>query len=221
MHPELLNNSLFLRYYQSWQEDPSSIVFAPIAEFFLRYNMIEEALEVCQVGMQRHPHLVSGRLVLAKTYVACENWAKALDELQQVLTDNPHHVEAMELVRKIDHKLNTKPELASRVRKVEEPIAVAQLEEAKVEPIPPRKVAQPAQTLRREKKAIVSSAEPVAPVKPESFQEEFLPESWQTVTMAQIFAKQGHKTRAKQIYKTILQSSPDNEAARTGLAQID
>ena len=45
--------------------------------------------------------------------------------------------------------------------------------------------------------------------------------SWETVTMAGILAKQGHGERAREIYRSILEGDPANEAARAGIAALD
>ncbi|MBN1283234.1 MAG: tetratricopeptide repeat protein [Proteobacteria bacterium] len=86
MHPELLNNSLFLRYYKQWQDDPGSIVFAPISQYFLMYGMIDAAFSVCREGVKRHPELISGRLVMARIHLARGNWEEAEAELRAVLS---------------------------------------------------------------------------------------------------------------------------------------
>ncbi len=74
MHPNLLNNSHFLRYHNQWQENPTSILFAPIAEYLISYDLLDEALKICLAGLVHHPKMVSGRLVLAKIYFRQKNW---------------------------------------------------------------------------------------------------------------------------------------------------
>ena len=44
--------------------------------------------------------------------------------------------------------------------------------------------------------------------------------SWQTITMADIFAKQGHNEKAREIYLSILSQDPENEAARKGIESL-
>ena len=99
MHPELLNNSIFLRYYRQWQDDPSSIVFASIADFFLRYDMIDEAFKVCRMGVKRHPKLVSGRIVMAKIHLRRGNWEEAEEELRQKRSMAEYHLAQSQLAR--------------------------------------------------------------------------------------------------------------------------
>jgi len=47
MRPELIEDPVFLRYYEKWQKEPSSVVFAAISEIFRTHNMLDEAVQVC------------------------------------------------------------------------------------------------------------------------------------------------------------------------------
>ncbi len=170
MHPELLNNSLFLRYYQQWQQNPSSIVFAPIAEFFLMYGMIDAAFKVCREGIKKHPTLVSGRLVMARIHLKRGNWDEAETELRAALEVAPQNQTALKLLRDIER-------------------------------------------LQLEEDVSVPAAATPAPVVSQG-------PSWNTVTMARIFAEQGHPEKARQIYQSILTGDPANQAAREGLAVL-
>ena len=186
MHPELLNNSLFLRYHRQWQDDPSSIVFAPIAEFFLKYNMLDEALKVCRAGIKRHPNLVMGRVVMAKIHLRRGNWEEAEEELRAALSVVPRNPAAMSLM----------DEIAS-VRERE-----------------------------RAEGGDAHRARQFVPLKAESPVEQSIPSpkesslSWQTATMAGIYASQGHIEQARNIYNAILASDPANEVARRGLESL-
>lgn len=104
MHPELLNNSLFLRYYNQWQQDPTSIVFAPIAEYFLSYGLTDDAIRVCLAGLHHHPDLVSGRLSLAKAYLRKKEFSKAKNELRRVLNLVPNQSKALELFNQLSQQ---------------------------------------------------------------------------------------------------------------------
>jgi Tfp pilus assembly protein PilF len=172
MHPELLNNSLFLKYYKQWQDDPSSVVFTSIADFFLKYGMLDAAFKVCQEGLKIHPDLVSGRIVMAKIHVTRGNWAEAEGELQKALAISPQNQLAKNMMIEIDALISkevdaTKSEQNSRLQAVSHDDT-----------------------------------------------------SWHTLTMADIFAKQGHNEKAKEIYLSVLSRDPDNEAARKGIESL-
>lgn len=101
MHPELLNNSLFVRYYNQWLEDPTSIVFASLAEFFLGVEKTDEAVRLCLEGLHHHPEFVSGRLVLAKAFLQKGEYQRAKSELRRVLEKVPNQEKAKELLNLI------------------------------------------------------------------------------------------------------------------------
>ena len=48
-----------------------------------------------------------------------------------------------------------------------------------------------------------------------------MPAEWQTVTMAKIYAGQGHMEKAREIYQAILEREPNNEDARQGLTSMN
>lgn len=167
MHPELLNNSHFLRYYKQWQDEPNSIVFAPIADYFLSYGMMDEAMKVCSEGVKKHPSFISGRIVMAKIHLKLGDLENARAELEAALSVAPQNKMAKELLSEIKASREEKaPEEDSEVRRLA-PIA-----------------------------------------------------SWNTVTMAKIYASQGHFDQAREIYRAILRTDPSNDAANKGLAAL-
>ncbi|MDO8527345.1 MAG: hypothetical protein Q7T03_06650 [Deltaproteobacteria bacterium] len=160
MHPDLLNNSIFLRYYNTWQADPHSIVFAPIAEYLQLYGMFDDAIRICEAGLKNHPRLISGRLALAKAYMRKKEWPKAEGELRFVLKIIPNQEKALEFLKTVEREL--------------------------------------------------------LPAEPEK-----KTATWETVTMAKIYAMQGHTHRAREVYKNILNLDPSNEEAVQGLEHLE
>lgn len=185
MHPELLNNSLFLRYYKKWQENPDSIVFASIAEFLMDYGMVEDAFKVCREGLKRSPAFASGHIMMAKIHKYRGNWEEADDELRSALALAPDNQKAWALLEEV---------LA--LKNGEEPVRDTLLRRAQTENAP----------------AIMSGTK-----ENETYD---VPDLWRTVTMADIFASQGHVDQAKMIYNSILETDPSNEAARRGMERL-
>lgn len=105
MHPELLNNTIFLRYYDRWQKDPTSVVFSAIAEYFIAYRMLDEAIAICHEGLRANPGLVMGRLSLAKAYYKKKEYAKAQDVLKNLLQDYPDQEKGLELMELVEEEL--------------------------------------------------------------------------------------------------------------------
>lgn len=101
MHPDLLDHPLFLRYYQRWQQDPSSILFAPIAELLLTFDRVDDALRVCREGLRLHPELVTGRIAMAKIHLRRGNWEEAEEELRAALAIAPANPKAHALMEEV------------------------------------------------------------------------------------------------------------------------
>lgn len=191
MHPELLNNSLFLRYYNQWQQDPTSIVFAPIAEYFLSYGLTDDAIRVCLAGLHHHPDLVSGRLSLAKAYLRKKEFTKAKGELQRVLNLVPNQSKALELFGQISGEA---PKGARHL-----------FEEQREEGRGFNQVGSLTEELSCSKR----SQAPLETTR------------WQTITMAKIYTAQGHRDQARQVYQAILAKDPQNQEAIQGLKQLE
>lgn len=102
MHPDLLNNSLFLRYYSQWQKDPSSVVFASVADLFLSVGQVDNAYKVCKAGLESHPDLTVGHIVMAKVHIARGDLVEAEEELRTALNIAPRNTKARELMEGID-----------------------------------------------------------------------------------------------------------------------
>jgi len=204
MHSELMNNSLFLRYYNTWREDPSSIVFAPVADYFLMYGRVEDAFKVCAEGLKRNPDSVSGRMVLVKAHLAKGQLKEADKELIRILNLLPTHTRAQELRTEIDLALR------GEIR----PAAVAV--EPVVETAPgPVESSVETKTFAEEEAEELEAQTDIDVTTPSA-----KPAAWQTVTMAKIYAAQGHDERARSIYQSILAHDPANEAARDGLHDL-
>lgn len=183
MHQDLLNNSLFLKYYEQWQGDPTSIVFAPIAEYFLLYGMVDEALEICRLGLKSHPVFVSGRVVMAKVHLKRGNWDEAEEELRLALSVMPTNRLARELLLKIDdmrHQERLVPREGSKSSSMAGETGQDRIQWASLHQCP----------------------------------------SWNTATMAKIYASQGLYDRARTIYRSILTRDPNNDTAVRGLKSL-
>lgn len=205
MHPELLNNTHFLRYYRQWQDDPNSIVFAPIAEYLLSYGLIDQAFRVCREGLKRHGSLISGRLVMAKIHFKRGNFEEARDELQKILRIVPDNQNANEMMNMVDKELNiVVPIVDLRKEKAEARKEVVQEDRTN------QYLALDRLSIRGQMFAAIERVEESTSFYP----------SWQTITMAQVYAAQGYVNRAKGIYKAILSRDPANEAAKKGLKEI-
>lgn len=80
------------------QQDPGSRVFAPLAESYRRLGRLEEAIEICQRGLEHHPDFHGGRVALAKCYLDKQRFEDAQRELERVVHLAPENLLAQKLL---------------------------------------------------------------------------------------------------------------------------
>jgi len=88
------------RYLKIYQENPDSRVFAPLADMYRRLGRYEQALEVCQDGLVRHPYYAGGKVALAHINLDQANYVKAIEEAENVVTYYPDNVAARKVLVK-------------------------------------------------------------------------------------------------------------------------
>jgi len=203
MKPELLENTVFLRYYERWQKDPTSVVFAAISEIFRENGMIEESVSVAIEGLKYHPNLITGRLALAKAYIAKGEGILAKKEAETVLHLMPNNQEAKTIISGKDPSEIFRPVEPVTVQTITEvtPVSVGSVEDFEEEEI------------------TISEGVPIEMVDDEAnIQTPYDCEAWNTITMAKILESQGHFARARRIYRAILERDPNNKTAIEELA---
>lgn len=193
MRPELLENSTFLRYYEKWQRDPTSVVFAAISDMFRNHGMIDDAVKIAVEGLKHHPTLISGRLALARAYLKKGSIGLAKEQAETILSMMPQNQEAIDII-KGEASATITPQFDDFE---DEEITIS-------EEIPLSAVED-------------TEDEVTEQVKDPSHLDL---EVWQTVTMAKILGSQGHFSRARKIYKAILEKEPDNEEAIAELTKM-
>lgn len=85
-------------YLKKYQDDPTSRVFAPLAEAYRKAGMIDEAIEICREGLKVHPQFVGGRVALARALFEKKRYPEVIDELVSVTRDVPDNLAAQKLV---------------------------------------------------------------------------------------------------------------------------
>jgi tetratricopeptide (TPR) repeat protein len=215
MHPELLNNPTFVRYYEAWQQNQGSLVFAPLADFLCQYKLFAEARKVCEAGVKNNPNSVLAHYSLAKTYTYTREWHSARHEAQWVLARVNDHEGALDVLQKVEQNQIPMKQLLVRP----EPIVAAIEAAGGSTPVIPTVLPDSGKS-QRESSSDKQSLAPRSKVNPTAgVTAKKVP--WQTVTMAKIYAQQGHYFKARTIYKTILSREPQNAEAQAGLATLE
>lgn len=98
---ELLHNPHFLRYYRTWERNPVSVVFIPLAQICREQGHLEEAREICEKGLEAHPDSVSGRVLMARVLFDMDRLDEARQIVVGILNDFPGQAEAAALHKQI------------------------------------------------------------------------------------------------------------------------
>jgi tetratricopeptide (TPR) repeat protein len=92
------DQSLIFQYLKKYQEDPSSRVFAPLAEAYRKAGLVDEAIEIAQEGLRVHPGFFGGRVALARALFDKSDYERVVRELQPVVRDAPDNLAAQRLL---------------------------------------------------------------------------------------------------------------------------
>lgn len=98
---DLLRNPHFARYHRTWEKNAHSIVFIPLAQICREQGFLDEAIEICESGLRRHPSSVAGRLMLGRILFDQEEMERARVIVKTVIDEFPGQQEAMSLLLRI------------------------------------------------------------------------------------------------------------------------
>ncbi|MBU6374448.1 MAG: hypothetical protein KGQ59_00475 [Bdellovibrionales bacterium] len=96
--PKGAHSAVLYEYLRKYQEDPTSRVFAPLAESYRKAGLIKEAVEIAREGLRIHPQFVGGRVALARALFDLKQYEDVILELRQVCRDVPDNLVAQRLV---------------------------------------------------------------------------------------------------------------------------
>jgi len=85
-----------------------SILFAHKAAVLLNENMLDDALNLCEMGVKKFPFYAEGHYILGRCYQAFERYDEAKNEFERVLFYAPGHVKAMSALAYVYYKKKLK-----------------------------------------------------------------------------------------------------------------
>lgn len=95
--PSKINPQIY-SYLKKFQEDPTSRVFAPLAEAYRKSGLVDEAISIAREGLRYHPNLISGRVTLAKALFDQLKFEDVLHEMKPVVLEAPDNLVAQKLL---------------------------------------------------------------------------------------------------------------------------
>jgi tetratricopeptide (TPR) repeat protein len=190
------------------EENPDSLVFAPLADAYRKQGSLNEAYEICKKGLRKHPTYTSAQVVLGRIYREQGKIGEASAELKKVLDVDPENIMAHSLLGSIYIEKSEYQAAIEEYQKVltlnpddeEAQVALKQaIEKAASEQQNPDKTFKKEATLSEIK----------TPVK----------ESTATITIAELYLKQGHFDKAIEVFQELLANDPQNLMLRQKLSE--
>lgn len=84
-----------IEYLQGYlKENPDSMLFARLADAYLNHDRVDEAVQLCEEGIRKHPYYATGHFVLGKGYMAKKLYEQAEKEFKRVLLFDPKYLAA-------------------------------------------------------------------------------------------------------------------------------
>jgi tetratricopeptide (TPR) repeat protein len=91
-------NPQIYHYLRRYQDDPTSRVFAPLAEAYRKAGLLNEAIEIARDGVRIHPHFIGGKVALARALFDKSEYREVVKELETVVLDAPDNLVAQKLL---------------------------------------------------------------------------------------------------------------------------
>ena len=67
---------------EQFSKQPDSLLFARLADTYLKTQRLDKAIEICEDGLTKHPYYITGHFVLGKCYFAKKEFEQAEKEFQ-------------------------------------------------------------------------------------------------------------------------------------------
>lgn len=93
-----INPEFIERYQKMYEKDPTSRVFAPLAEAYRKMGLIKEARELAEKGVLKHPHFPGGRVALGRIHLANSQFEEAEIQFRKAVDLAPENVLAYQLL---------------------------------------------------------------------------------------------------------------------------
>lgn len=215
------------RYRAMLERDPSSSVFAPLAESLRRGGFLDEAMTVCVEGLQKYPNHVSGKVALGRIYYDKGMLQEAKKEFEEVVKISPDNILASRILKEINDKTGEE----KKSQEIKDSQKVEGLEpgvkdENTIPMTPDSQLSldssltthdhlkeEPLQVYAEveDKKQEISAASKTEP--------EFSKGVY-TVTMAELLEKQGHLDEALKVYEEILKEDAKSEVVKESINRL-
>lgn len=102
------SNQILEKYLTTLERDPASRVFAPLAEYYRKNGLVNQAIDTLSQGIKFNPEYVLGHLGLAFCYFDNGDLKRAFDILSPLVDSNRDNIRMLKLFSDICLDLNKK-----------------------------------------------------------------------------------------------------------------
>ncbi|UCG50979.1 MAG: tetratricopeptide repeat protein [Candidatus Latescibacterota bacterium] len=230
--------------FEKYRRAPDSYAFVPLADACRKIGRLEEALEICEQGVARHPNYASGYVVKGKCLYDQGDYETARQTFENVLGLDDNNLVALKFLgmieadaghfdvaqRYLERILAIDPE-NNEIKKILRDVEVdrqvlAEGEDAKTEDVVEEhdvKESDRGEGIEGEEvetRVVRDGSDEAGDESSLSGGGIETSEELASITLADIFASQGYSAKAAKIYKEVLKKQPDNEAVRQRLDDL-
>jgi len=95
-----LDFSEIAKLSEKYNKDPRSRIFVQLADCYRKNNMVDEALDVLNKGLEHHPQYPLAHLVLGKCYFDKRAYIQARDAFEKTIALDPNNIVALRMLAK-------------------------------------------------------------------------------------------------------------------------
>lgn len=217
MAPDPVLADQIRRYRAEFARNPESLAFARLADAYRKAGEAERALDLLERGLRRHPRYLSGHVVRARTLLELGRTEEALQAYRRVLEVDPRNLVALREIGRLAVELGRPDEAAAAYRRLWEidPLdeevheRLAEAERAAAPPSAGGAAAadrtEPGGEVEAGERETPEAEEPEAARAREEAEEVVV-----TVTMGELFLRQGLHGQAVRVFERLLARRPDD-----------
>jgi Predicted N-acetylglucosaminyl transferase len=85
-------------YENKLKGNPRSLVFSRLADSYRKRGDIQQAVDICSLGLKNHPRSTTGRIILGRCYLEQEKFKEAIREFTQVIESEHRNQMALKML---------------------------------------------------------------------------------------------------------------------------
>ncbi|MFP4466535.1 MAG: tetratricopeptide repeat protein [Candidatus Goldiibacteriota bacterium] len=204
-------------------QNPESMIFVPLADAYRKAGMLDDAIKVCEDGLEKHPSYTSARVVLGRIYSEKGMLDEAIEELKRVEAVDVDNIMVHSMlgnvylkkkmyaraIEQFQRVLSLNPEDSEVQEKLQEALSAKQAPEIKEKEKPSPEKPEPEKPAEKpvQEKKETGGGRP-------GF------DAGKNMKIAELYTKKEEFAKAIEIYKEILDSDSDNMTAQQRLREV-